>query len=250
MDFTLDQYESLLIALKKSPHKTYTVKEWIRQKPQEGILLRHDVDRWPKNALEMAALEAKYSIESTYYFRIGKHTFVPSIIKEISAMGHEIGYHYEDLSLAGGDYQKAIALFSMHLEKLREIVPIDTIAMHGRPLSKFDNRDLWKAFKLQDHSLLGEAFLSIDYSSVYYHTDTGRSWSESSINLRDSVNGLAFKKVSSTNSLIRAIKNNAKVAIALVAHPERWNNGATAWSVYFLFDMTVNIIKSILRYVR
>jgi len=34
------------------------------------------------------------------------------IIKEIASYGHEIGYHFDDLSIAKGDYNKAIELFS------------------------------------------------------------------------------------------------------------------------------------------
>jgi hypothetical protein len=37
-------------------------------------------------------------------------------------MGHEIGYHYEVLSEANGDPEKAIELFRSNLEKLRQIL--------------------------------------------------------------------------------------------------------------------------------
>ena len=40
--------------------------------------------------------------------------------------------------------------------------------------------------------ILGEAYLSIDYTNTYYFTDTGRSWSENAVNLRDKQNKLHF----------------------------------------------------------
>jgi len=46
----------------------------------------------------MARLENELGIKATYFFRTIPHTFKPEIIKEIAGMGHEIGYHYENLS--------------------------------------------------------------------------------------------------------------------------------------------------------
>ena len=40
----------------------------------------------------------KWEIKATYFFRTIPHTFKPETIKEIAGMGHEIGYHYENLS--------------------------------------------------------------------------------------------------------------------------------------------------------
>jgi len=39
-------------------------------------------------------------IRGTYYFRIVPESFDENVIKEIYSMGHEVGYHYEDMSLA------------------------------------------------------------------------------------------------------------------------------------------------------
>ena len=66
-----------------------------------------------------------------------------TIIREIRDMGHEIGYHYDDLSFCKGDHEKAIRRFEKNLATLREIAPVKTICMEGAPLSKWDNRDLW-----------------------------------------------------------------------------------------------------------
>jgi hypothetical protein len=47
------------------------------------VVLRHDIDRKPKNALRMAELEYELGIQSTYYFRF-PYTFKPEIIREIN----------------------------------------------------------------------------------------------------------------------------------------------------------------------
>ena len=65
------------------------------------------------------------------------------VIKQIAALGHEIGYHYDDLSECQGDYQKAIQRFEKNLHYLRKFGPVTTMTMEGAPRSKYDNRMLW-----------------------------------------------------------------------------------------------------------
>jgi len=62
------------------------------------VILRHDVDRLPENALVFARIEKQVGIKVSYYFRIVEESFDEDIIRQIADMGHEIGYHYENLS--------------------------------------------------------------------------------------------------------------------------------------------------------
>ena len=91
-------------------------------------------------------------------------------------MGHEVSYHYEDLSLSMGDYQKAIALFVNNLSLIRQYYPAKTICMHGSPTSKWDNRDIWDYYNYRDFGIIAEPYFDVDFSTVFYITDTGRSW--------------------------------------------------------------------------
>jgi len=63
------------------------------------ILLRHDVDRLPQNSLKLAQLEHSLGIKGTYYFRVVPESYDPDIMHKIVDLGHEIGYHYEDVDL-------------------------------------------------------------------------------------------------------------------------------------------------------
>lgn len=197
----------------------------------------------------MAKLESEYGIYTTYYFRIMNHTFRPTIIKEIREMGHEVGYHYEDLSLAKGDYGRAKQLFERHLNRFKEnSIDVKTVAMHGRPFSNIDNRDFWKKNTLEDFGLSGEAFLTIDYSDIYYFTDTGRAWAANKNNIRDKITSkLHPKNIQNTDDLIRFVQEHPESKMAIVAHPERWNNYFIYWFLYYEFDTTVNLIKRILK---
>ncbi len=62
------------------------------------MLLRHDVDLLPRNALAMANLEHGTGVVATYYFRAVTESWDEGIIWEIASLGHEVGYHYENLS--------------------------------------------------------------------------------------------------------------------------------------------------------
>ena len=108
-DFTLKVYEEILRSAKACDYNFITFEEYIL-KPLESkrnIIMRHDIDRIPKKACEMAKIEYDNAIRTSYYFRLKGITSNINVIKEIVNMGHEIGYHYEDLSLSKGNYAKA-----------------------------------------------------------------------------------------------------------------------------------------------
>ncbi len=98
MDFTIDIYTRLLDSLHAGGYSFQTVENFIRASEDKAIILRHDVDRIPENALKLAKLEHELGIGSTYYFRAVQESWDEDIIKQIAEMGHEIGYHYENLS--------------------------------------------------------------------------------------------------------------------------------------------------------
>ena len=63
MDFTIQTYIKLLETLQQQGFVFQTFEEYL-QNPAEGksIILRHDVDRMPLNALTMAKAESKFGI--------------------------------------------------------------------------------------------------------------------------------------------------------------------------------------------
>ncbi len=63
------------------------------------LVLRHDVDKKPANSLVIAGIESALGIKGTYYFRIVPESLDKDIAGAISSMGHEVGYHYEDIDL-------------------------------------------------------------------------------------------------------------------------------------------------------
>ena len=210
------------------------------------LMLRHDVDRDPDLSLQMAQIEKQYSLVSTYLFRVVDSVFRPPIIREIANLGMEIGYHYECLDKARGDYEKAIAIAKDDLARLRKLVPIKTMAMHGNPLTKWDNRDLWKKYDFRELGIEVAAYLNIDYKKVRYFSDTGRTWDETRGNIYDFVGDQPKHTLKSTADLIDFISGHRQETCILI-HPNRWTDSPSKWLYNWAYDTAGNTVKAILK---
>ncbi len=255
IDFTLKSYSEYLGAIKSFYTNLLTFNGYLAlsPKPEEFCIIRHDVDRKPKNALKMAGLEAEMGIRATYYFRTKAHTFKPGIIKGIHALGHEIGYHYECLADAKGDLEKAMLDFEGNLARLRSLVPVTTIAMHGSPLKGYDNRDLWKdkdKYELlkQRLTILGEVYLDMDYWDVAFISDTGRNWDSTTANLRDKVDSEIVVDFQSGGQLLDYLKGKPHGKLVFQVHPERWSEGMAPWFCQLAKDQVFNFGKMLIRH--
>jgi len=244
-DFTMAKYGELCRVLLGTGYTPATVYRYLTEPPAgRVVVLRHDVDRKPENALAMAELEHDLGICSTYYFR-HPATFVPEAIREIETLGHEVGYHYEVLAKAKGDYGEAIGLFAQELEELREICNIQTICMHGSPLSRYDNRDLWKAYDFREFGVVGEAYLSMAGNGLCYLTDTGRNWGGKH-SVRDMMPGAVLAPVETTDDLARWIESAGAEGLYLTVHPERWAMSEGEWATGYVTDLVMNAGKAVL----
>ncbi len=253
-DFTLKAYLQYLSAIKTNYSHILRFDEYflLESKPESFCLIRHDIDRKPQNAVKMAKLEYDIGVKSTYYFRAKLHTFKPAIIKAITELGHEIGYHYESLSDTNGDIPLALTDFDRNLEKFREIVPIRTISMHGRPFKKYDNRDIWrnqdnKGLLKEKFHLLGEVYLDIDYSDIAYISDTGRNWHTSKANLRDTTDTKIIINFDAGLELLNYLKNSPHPKMVFQTHPERWTDKKGEYTLQYIRDITINLCKALIR---
>jgi hypothetical protein len=249
-DFTLNAYRVYLQAIKSSYQNILTFAEFFLAdpKPESFSLIRHDVDRRAKRALRMARLEQECGVRATYYFRAKSHVFKPEIIKEISNLGHEIGYHYESLSDTNGDVALALEDFEINLKAFREIVPIKTISMHGRPFKPFDNLDMWRDPKkhrllFDKYGILGEVYLDIDYSGIAYITDTGRNWITTKANIRDRVESGVKLDFNGYDELYNYLVSNPSHQLVFQVHPERWSEHIMDYLLVFCFDSMANLGK-------
>ncbi len=243
-DFTFRVFRQLLTSLQEQRYTFQTFAEFLKNPAERVVILRHDVDARKLNSLYAAELEADMGIRGTFNFRIVPQSFDEKVIRRISALGHEIGYHYEDLALTHGNKEKAIILFEQHLSKLRNIVPVETICMHGSPLSKHDNRDIWKVYDYKKYKIIGEPYLDLDFSNMLYLTDTGRRWDGDRVSVRDRVSGARQLKFHSTFDIIQGL-NKGELAdqIMINVHPQRWEEGYIPWMKEYFSQSIKNKIK-------
>lgn len=241
-DFTLKTYTHMVDAFFKEGYEFQTVESFIENPKSKVAVLRHDVDLRNHAASRLAEIEAKMGIKSTYYFRVVRQSYDPKVIKRIVSMGHEIGYHYEDLASCKGDYDKSIRSFEKNLVMFRKLYPVKTICMHGSSGSPFDNRDLWKRYRLEDFGLICEPYLSIDYNKVLYLSDTGRCWNASKMSVRDRVETKYEYSFKVTQDIINAI-DTLPNSVLITAHPEQWTDNLPEWLYVRAFSLAHTFYK-------
>jgi hypothetical protein len=196
-DFTPEMYRRLLEALKEAGYRFQSFEEYCLNPVKKVIVLRHDVDRRPGNAMRLAEIEAEMGIRGSYHFRAVSSSDVPAIISRIASLGHEIAYHYEDVTtavkIAGKDKdfpaeelaEMAYESFMSNLSYFREYYPVRVISMHGSPGERTDNRLVWKYFDYHECDIICEPYFDLDYSEMLYMTDTGGRWDGDKYNIRD-----------------------------------------------------------------
>jgi hypothetical protein len=262
VDFTFNSFSGLLDKLISSGYSFMRFDDYISGENipvGKLIIMRHDVDRMPLNSLRIAEMKASKGIKGSFFFRTVPESFNEKIIGDIAKLGHEIGYHYEDMDLAYKALKlkssgwknpineediidEAYTSFRKNLEQMREVADIKTICMHGSPLSPFDNKAVWKKYNYRDSGIIGEPYFDLDWNEFGYLTDTGRRWNGSNVSIRDKVNSgynLNFKTT-------REIINNAAGLpgkIMFTIHPERWNNNLLHWSKQYLLQNMKNLVK-------
>ena len=247
MDFTQKTYKELLETLKESGYAFQTFEDFVKNPKDKVIVLRHDVDKLPQNAVELAEIETNLGIKASYYYRIVNQSNVPHLIEKVRDMGHEIGYHYEDLALAKGDKDRAIEMFEKNLTYFRKYYPVKTACMHGSPLSKWDNRDLWKKYNYKDFGIIAEPYFDINYNEVFYITDTGRHWNNSGVSIRDKVKSSFHFEVKNTSHFINLVKNDVlPQKIIINTHPQRWFDPGFNWLKELILQNIKNQIKKLL----
>lgn len=254
MDFTLRIYRKLLTGLLHKEYQFLTFEQYCQtpadQLPKRFVILRHDVDLKAKNSLVTAQIEHELGIQASYYFRVVPESNQPDIIRAIAAFGHEIGYHYEDMAIMHGDTEKALAHFQQQLAYFRQYYPVTTICMHGAPTSKWDGRELWKHYDYHEYGIVGEPYFDVDFSQMFYLTDTGRRWDGYKVSVRDKIplyqdqwtaQGLVYRR---TQQIVRAAQNEQLPArIMITTHPQRWTNKPLSWAKELIMQSLKNAIK-------
>ncbi len=279
-DFTVKKYIQIIESLQDNGYNFYNIKTAILDadlyNSNKKVIIRHDIDTKYDLpiALSMAKYESSKDISASYYFRTIPGVFNENIIKQISELGHEIGYHYEVLSLTRGDFPKAIGLFRSDLERLRKIYPVSTICQHGGTLGYYSSTSimgliktgyallsgkinmkyypsiqLWEKYDFKDFGIIGDAYLSFDFEKIKYFSDTGLSWDSHGTRIVDNVYEGKNAEVTAhtTDDLIALISNDRIKRINVLVHPANWNDPILKWLKWRTLQSVRNISKKIIK---
>jgi hypothetical protein len=154
------------------------------------------------------------------------------------------------MDTSSGNIDLAWIEFKYHLKKLRKLVKVKTICMHGSPLSSFDNRDIWNKYDYRTLDIIGEPYFDINFYNVFYLTDTGRRWDGRNVSIRDKVKNqinLNNNTFHSTTDLINSIEaGDFPEKVMFNFHPQRWNSNLVLWMKEFFLQNIKNTIKYLL----
>lgn len=199
-NFTLDTYTKLLKYFQQT-HNYTLFKEYSQSVDQHTMLLRHDIDYSLKHAYEVAKLEAKLGIKSTYFLLFSSPFYNMldeeniHLAKQIAALGHEIGLHYDVTVISKGSEKNPSALFEAEINLLSILIdqPIKSIAMHNPSISGED------IFRETDYiNTYSEEFVK----DMGYFSDSCMAWRNNFIDHLD--------------------KNSFPKKIQLLIHPILW----------------------------
>ena len=171
--FSLDSYQYLLNLIKTCNKKVITFKDFFNYK--EGIILRHDVDFCLLRALEIAKIEFKNKIISTFFIMLNSKIYNlldknnKENLAKIISLGHKIGLHF-DASLYN---EKKVSLDEACIKEcdsLESLIKnkVDIISFH-RPYKELIGKK--SKIGLRNHTYMPELIQNIKYCS-----DSGGSW--------------------------------------------------------------------------
>lgn len=256
-DFTPDTYRRLVVALRDAGYQFLTLEQYCttppEARPERYVLLRHDVDLAAPRSRTIAEIEHAEGAVASYYFRVVRESNQPEVIRAIASLGHEVGYHYEDMALCHGDVARAHAHFEEWLAYFRTYYPVRTVCMHGAPTSRYDGRELWKHYSYRDSGIVGEPYFDVDFAELFYLTDTGRMWDGYRVSVRDKIpvhqdrwcsEGQVYH---STENVLSAIASGRLPRrLMITTHPQRWCAEWSAWLSELMVQRVKNIVKRVL----
>ena len=146
-DFTESAYRDL-IRLAKRRYRFLAFPEY-RSAPAGSVLWRHDIDFSVHRALALARIEAEDGVRSTFFVNLHSRFYnalepeIADLVREIVALGHDLGLHFDPSFYAGGrkPLDHALATERALLEDVFE-TPVRAFSFHNPALEGWaDERD-------------------------------------------------------------------------------------------------------------
>jgi len=136
MDFTYRGYEDLINLLKQKNYKFTNYKDY--RNIARSVIFRHDVDNSLEKALDLAKIENRNNINSTFFILLSTDFYnifskrSIGIIDEIIKLGNEIGLHFDEKRYEIYDKEKLEYYVEYEKSIIESIlgITISAVSMH------------------------------------------------------------------------------------------------------------------------
>lgn len=198
---------------------------------QTWVAIKHDVETNVKRAQEIAFIEARHGIRSTFFVQAELLENNLSRLSAIANLGHEVTYHYDVLDANKGDINKATQEFADTVKKFEQAgFSVTSVCPHGNPMM---NRDGWSSNKdffrdvgvstkfadIFDLVVQGKERIARDYT---YVSDAGYGFkiiNDITGNDKSPAEDMSLAGIDDVLKLI-----NQHDAVVISTHPHRWNS--------------------------
>lgn len=145
MKFTYKAYINMLNLLKANDYEFCKYGEHSEEK--KFVILRHDIDMDLEKALELAKLEYKNGVNSTYFVLLSTDFYnifskkSNDILTEIISLGHDIGLHFDELRYNCKDIEDVKIMINKEVEIICKYMDynIKSVSMHRPSNMVLDN---------------------------------------------------------------------------------------------------------------
>ncbi len=182
MKFTYEAYRNLIALLRECG---YTICDYHNYtQADRSVIIRHDIDLQIEKAVKMAEIERDMNVSSTYFVLVCSNFFNifskrnQAYLREICAMGHAVGLHFDEVKYEGS-HTSLVQAMEQEAALLEQCLgcEVRSLSMH-RPS---------KATLEADYKIAGGRIVN-SYSTEFFHnhkyvTDSRRNWREDVIGI-------------------------------------------------------------------
>lgn len=184
------RYEHFAAILDQARDAGYRITSFRDYDPraQRSLILRHDVDWTTDGVLDLARREHKRGATATFFVRVHAREYNPFehrtyiILREVLALGHELGLHFECIDFPQLTGEAEVAVFRREKAVLETVfgVPIETASQH-RDICCYGNPDYHYFFDRHTKEEVG--LLRYAHDPAYmrgfkYLSDSNSVWKE------------------------------------------------------------------------
>jgi hypothetical protein len=137
--FSIDGYRAILVRALELGYRIVPFRAFEPPSAQPVLVLRHDLDRPLRSAGTFAELEAECGIRATYFVQTACEFYnllseeSRALVKRLTALGHEVGLHYEAHRYLGEDGERLLLsdlrlledLSGQEIRSASQHIPID-----------------------------------------------------------------------------------------------------------------------------